>query len=124
MWLRICSIILGIWLLVSPALLSASPDVAALDRIAGPVAIVVAVLALRDVTRAARVANMLIGIFLLIAVPAARDVTTVDYVNASVVGWLLIIFALPRGTRHTRVDGGWWAILWPDPNRYPDSFDV
>lgn len=120
MWLQICNILLGIWLLISPVLLDSAPDVARLARIAGPVAIVVAVLALRAVTRPARVANILTGLCLLIATPVVQGVTTLDYVNAVVVGWLLIIFALPRGAIHQRVDGGWRAILWPEPDRYLD----
>lgn len=123
MWLRIYSIVLGVWLLVSPAILGSSPAVAVVERIAGPVAIAVAVLAVRDVTRAARMANIITGLFLLIAVPTARGVSTLDFVNALVVGWLLIVFAIPRGVIHRHVDGGWWAILQPAPDRYPDRWD-
>lgn len=120
MWLQICNILLGIWLLISPALLDSAPAAARLARIAGPVAIFVAVLALRDVTRSARVANIITGLFLLIAIPATQGMTTLDFVNTAVVGWLLIVLAIPRGAIHARVDGGWWAILQPDPDRYPD----
>lgn len=121
MWLQICNIGLGIWLLVSPALLGVSPTVARLDRIAGPVAIAVGVLALRDVTRAARMANIITGLFLLIAIPAAEGVSTLEFINAFVVGWLLIVFSIPRGALHRRVDGGWRAISQPDPDRYADT---
>jgi hypothetical protein len=121
MWLQVCNIILGIWLLVSPDILGLSPHVARLGRIAGPVAIFIAVLALRDVTRGARVVNIVTGLFLLISIPAAQGATTLDYVNGTVVGWLLIVFALPRGAVHQRMDGGWCAIVWPDQVRYPDS---
>ncbi|MGZ3715045.1 MAG: SPW repeat domain-containing protein [Ktedonobacterales bacterium] len=121
MWLQVCNIILGIWLLISPAILGLSPSVVRLDRIAGPVAIFIAVLALRDVTRGARVVNILTGLFLLIAVPVAQGVTTLDLVLNSVSGSLLIIFALPTGAVRQRVDGGWRAIVWPDPARYPDN---
>jgi hypothetical protein len=120
MWLRICTIVLGIWLLLCPAVLGSSADVAMLDRIAGPVVVVVAVLALRDVTRAARMANIFTGLFVLIAIPASHSATTLDLVNTFVVGWLLIGCTIPRGAIHRRTGGGWWAIMRPAPDRYPD----
>lgn len=88
---------------------------------AGPVAIAVAVLALRDVTRAARLGNVITGMFLLIAIPALQGLTTLDFANTFVVGWLLIAFSIPRGAIHKRVDGGWWAIARPDLDRYFDA---
>ncbi len=124
MWLRICTIVLGIWLLFCPAVLGSSAAVAMLDRIAGPVVVVVAVLALRDVTRAARMANIFTGLFLLIAIPASHSATTLDMVNTFVVGWLLIVCTIPRGTIHRRMDGGWWAIMRPAPDRYPDIENI
>ena len=121
MWFQICNVILGIWLLISPMLLGSPASVARLDRTAGPIAIAMAVLALRDVTRTARMANVITGMCLLITIATVTGVTTLDFANTLVVGWLLIAFSIPRGAIHKHMDGGWRAVVWPDLDRY---FDV
>ncbi|MEO7000971.1 MAG: hypothetical protein ABI274_04170, partial [Ktedonobacterales bacterium] len=109
MWLRLLTIALGIWLMVSPDVLPSTPEIAILARIAGPVAIFIGVLALRTVTRPFRVVNILTGIFLLI-VPWLVPATGPMLWNTELAGWLLIILTLPQGRRGQLVGGGWLAL--------------
>ena len=109
---QIASIILGLWVLISPALLPATPEGATVDRIAGPVIILVGGLALRSVTRPFRLLNVLSGLFLVIAtwlVPNTGALT----LSSALVGVAVIGLALIEGGREQRTDGGWWAVVRP-----------
>lgn len=109
---QIGAIVLGLWLLLSPALLPATTAGAAVDRIAGPVIIFVGVLALRSVTRPFRLLHMLSGLFLIIAtwlVPNTGALT----LSSALVGVAVIGLALIEGERQQRTDGGWWAVVRP-----------
>ncbi len=97
------AIVLGLWLLLSPALLPATTAGAVVDRIAGPVIIWVGVLALRSVTRPFRLLNVLSGLFLIIAtwlVPNTGALT----LSSALVGVAVIALAvLPDGRRSLRL---------------------
>ena len=90
---QIGAIVLGLWLLLSPALLPATTAGAAVDRIAGPVVIWVGALALRSVTRPFRLLNVPSGLFLVIAtwlVPNTGALT----LSSALVGLAVIGLAL------------------------------
>jgi len=118
MLLRLLTIALGIWLMVSPDVLPSTQEVAILARIAGPVAIFIGVLALRSVTRPFRVFNILTGMFLLI-VPWLVPATGAMLWSTELSGWLLIILTLPQGGRKQLVGGGWLALLRPAEDLVP-----
>jgi uncharacterized membrane protein len=112
-WLQIIAIALGVWLLVSPAVLPSTGPGAAVARIGGPLAIWVGVLALRGVTRPFRALNVLTGMFLAIT-PWVVSNTSPLILSTVLVGWALIIIALPRGAVRQRTGGGWWAAVQPE----------
>ena len=113
MWQRLLTIALGLWLMVAPDVLPANSASSVIDRIAGPVAIFVGVLALRAVTRPIRVLNVLTGMFLLI-LPWVATAPGAMLWNAELCGWLLIVLALPQGAVRQRVGGGWLAVARPE----------
>jgi|GEM_PF-817257 hypothetical protein len=119
MWFQLGSAALGVWLMIAPAAIPTSPGAAVIDRIAGPIAIFIAVLAQRSVTRPARVVNVLTGLFLLIAIWLVQP-GSAHALNDVLVGWLLIILALIRGKVRAHTGGGWWTILEPDLYLYDD----
>jgi hypothetical protein len=112
MWFQVSSIILGVWLMVSPAVLPSTTLGAGMDRIAGPVMIWVGVLALRDVTRSFRVLNILSGVFLLIA-PWLVPNTGALLWSSVAVGWAVIVLSIVRGASRQRTGDGWWAAVAP-----------
>ncbi len=112
MWLRIVTIALGVWLMISPAVIPTTEATRIMMRVIGPVVIWIAVLALRAVTRPARVVNVLAAIALLIA-PWLAPSTMAQQWNSEVAGWLLFALSIPQGALRQRVDGGWMAILHP-----------
>jgi hypothetical protein len=113
MWFQVCNIALGIWLLVAPAVLPTTPEAATIERIAGPVVIFFAVLALRDVTRPFRAVNVLAGMFLAIAPWVIVHNTGVQLLNTELVAWAVIVCALVRGPVHRETGSGWWAVVNP-----------
>ncbi len=112
MWYQICAIALGLWLMISPALLPATSAGAAVDRIAGPVVIWVGVLALRSVTRSFRVIHLLSGLFLTLAPWLVPNTVPLQWSSVGV-GWALFALAILRGATRQRTGDGWWAALKP-----------
>lgn len=112
MWFQVCAIVLGVWLMISPALLPSTAAGASVDRIAGPVVIWVGVLALRSVTRSFRVIHLLSGLFLTIAPWLVTNTVPLRWSSVGV-GWAVIVLAIVRGARRERAGDGWWAALKP-----------
>ena len=112
-WLQLIAIALGIWLMVSPAVLPSTGSGAGVARIGGPLAIWVGMLALRGVTRPFRALNVVTGMFLAIT-PWVVSNTSPLILSSVLVGWALIVIALPRGTVRERTGGGWWAAVQPE----------
>lgn len=112
-WLQIVASALGIWLMVSPAVLPSTPQGAGVARIGGPLAIWVGVLALRGVTRPFRALNVATGMFLAIT-PWVVSNTGPLILSTVLVGWALIVISLPRGAVRERTGGGWWTAIQPE----------
>ena len=113
MWLQMGNIALGIWLMVAPAVLPSTVPGATVDRIAGPLAIWLGVLAFRGVTRPFRALNVLTGMFLAIA-PWVVPNTGPLILGSVLPGWAIIVLSIPRGVVRERTGGGWWTIIRPD----------
>ena len=67
MWPRIVNIALGLWLMVAPSVLDYGDPAAANDRIVGPIAAALAVIAVWEATRPLRWVNVVLGLWLVIA---------------------------------------------------------
>jgi hypothetical protein len=113
MWFQIGNIVLGIWLMIAPAMLPATGPGAAVDRIAGPVVIWLGILALRDVSRPLRAPNVVSGMFLAIA-PWLVPNTGLLILSSVLVGWAVIVLSIPRGPLRQRAGGGWWTVIHPE----------
>ena len=113
MWLQVVNMAVGVWVMVTPAVLPSTEPGAVVSRIAGPLAISVAVLALRGVTRPVRALNVLTGAYLTIA-PWLVANTGPLILSSVLTGWALIVLSIPRGHVHQRTGGGWWTIVRPE----------
>ena len=102
---------LGVWLLLAPGVLNYGDPASSVERIVGPLVIVAAALAVREVTRPIRFVNVLAGFALLIA-PWAFAYNSVPAIAVSVlVGMALLGLALVRGRVAHHYAGG-WSALW------------
>lgn len=101
--------LVGVWLMASPAILGYEGVAAANDRIVGPIAASVAILAMSDVLRSVRLANVGLGGWMAIAAfllpyPDMAILTTLA------AGIALVLLALPESTPKERFGGGWTAL--------------
>lgn len=109
---QVVALILGIWLLLAPGVFDYGGSASSVERIVGSVVIVVAALAIRDVTRPVRFVNVFTGLALLIAPWVfAYDLTPAIAVSA-LTGIALLGLALVRGRVSHHYAGG-WSALWP-----------
>lgn len=111
MWAQIINAVLGVWLMAAPAVLGYGGAAGTNDRIVGPVAASVAVIAIWQVTRPVRWANLALGAWLLVA-PWVFDYERIALVNSTIVGLLLMTFAAIRGKVESHRFGGGWPALW------------
>ena len=110
-WALVVSTALGLWLLVAPALLGLTGPAADSSYITGALITTFAVLAMAEVTRAARFLNMLFALWVLAGPWFLAGGTPAGRWNGVAVGILLFIASLPRGKVKERY-GNWdpWVL--------------
>jgi hypothetical protein len=111
-WAQVLSAVLGAWLMAAPAVLGYEGAPRLCDRVAGPVALGCALLALHEVARPVRRVNTAVGLLLLVA-PGEFGHEGAALGNSLAVGALLIILSLFRGRLRYRYGGGWSAVWRP-----------
>jgi len=117
MWAQVFSLCLGVWLMAAPAVVGGAGPVRTSDRIVGPLAAAVAAVALSEVTRPVRRANVVTGAWLLVA-PWALGAGWPATANNVAVGVLLIALSFVGGRVRGRYGGGWRAV-WAEPGPSP-----
>jgi hypothetical protein len=112
MWPRLVSLALGVWLMAAPAVLGYGEPARTNDRVVGPVVASVAVVAMAEVVRSLRWANLVAGFWLLLA-PWVLLYGPVSTWHSIGVGLLLLALAPIRGRVRQCFGGGWRAIAGP-----------
>ncbi len=115
MWAQIVSLALGIWLLIAPDVFGYGNPASSVERIIGPIVIVVAALAIRGVTRPVRHLNIATGLALLIAPWVFTYMSIPAIANIALVGMAVLGLAFVRGRVPHRYGGG-WSALWAREN--------
>ena len=111
MWARLVNTALGLWLMAAPAVLAYGDPAQINDRIAGPLAVTFAVVAIWGATRPLRRGNLAIGAWLLLAPWVLGYGAAAPTVNSLAVGAVLIACSFVKGSLDHRFDGG-WRMLW------------
>jgi hypothetical protein len=110
---QIIAAAVGMWLMASPAVLGYEGTAAAdVDRILGPIAASIAIIAVFQATRNARRANLLIAVLLLVA-PFVFEHTMAAAINSVACGVVIAGLSFVRG-RITKQNGGGWRALISD----------
>lgn len=109
---QLTAIILGLWLMISPAILPATSGGASVDRFIGPFVIWVDVLGLRSVTRSFRTLHIISALFLMIAPWLVTNTAPLQW-SSVLTGWALVVLAILRGQVSQRAGDGWWAAFMP-----------
>ena len=114
-WNLVATVALGVWLIVSAAVLDLSGAASDTTIILGALVVVVAMIALAEVTRAARFVNILFGAWFIVSPWFLSGTTTAAAWNGVAVGVALILLSLPRGAVRESY-GGWDRYVdWPGP---------
>ncbi|HUG69365.1 MAG TPA: vitamin K epoxide reductase family protein [Pirellulaceae bacterium] len=105
-WTLTVSTAAGLWLMLSPWLLSMSGNAASGTQVAGALVITVSVVVMAEVARAGRYLNVLLGLW-IVALPWVFDGAAVlFFVNNFVVGMLVVGLSVPKGVINERY-GNW-----------------
>lgn len=113
MWARVLGVMLGVWLMVAPAVLDYAGPARVNDRIVGPLVVAFAFVAIWEVVRPLRWVNLALGLWLVVA-PWALGYELVPTLNSTAVGLLLIPLSTVRGKVEQRFGGGWSSLLKGD----------
>ena len=111
MWAQICTILLGVWLMISPYTLhfDAAPDT--LAHVAGPIVIATGVASCRDVTRGFRYFNLLPAFWLVLAPWFLHIHPSVALVNEELTAVAIVVCAVIPSRVRQQTGGGWLSLL-------------
>lgn len=115
MWAQLINVLIGVWIMFSPWLLSFNDNIADNQHITGPFIISIAIIAMSECVRNARFFNILTGIWLILSFWLLNFNDTAALINNSLAGILLIAFSLVKGRITRRYGGGWRSLLKQNP---------
>lgn len=110
MWPRVAQAMVGIWLMVAPAVLEYRGAVATSDRVVGPVTASLAIVSAWAVLRSVRWAIVPIALWIAV-VPLVLPAEGAAAVSEAVSAGLLLILTPPGGSEPQRFGGGWRSLL-------------
>lgn len=105
---RLMNVALGLWLMAAPDVLGHDGVAADNDHVCGPLAATFAMIALWEVTRPLRWANVAVGGWLVVA-SVLLPYPLAGGLNAAGVGLLLAALAFVQGRIRGQYGGGWSA---------------
>ncbi|CCH57020.1 hypothetical protein BN8_06417 [Fibrisoma limi BUZ 3] len=107
-WTLTVSMLLGIWLMASPAVFGAEiqSPAANLNHLCGALIVVVSVIAMGEVLRIGRWLNVLLGLTVAAGIWFTGNATTLLSLTDLIVGGLVALLAIPRGPK-TETYGDW-----------------
>ena len=106
-WTLLVSVALGAWLMFTRLVFGTVRPMADSDHLVGSLVVTVAVIAMAEVARPLRFANLLFGVWLVVAPWLLAGATMVASWASAAVGIALIFLSLPRGRRSDEHYGSW-----------------
>jgi hypothetical protein len=113
MWAAIINTILGIWLMVAPAVLGTDNTIADNDHIVGPLIASFAVISWFEATRVTRLYNVPLGLWLVLAPWVLGYDNSLAIFNDMAVGLTVVALSFVKG-KITEKFGGGWAAIWQE----------
>ena len=115
MWAQIINILIGLWIMASPALLNFGKSTAAdINHIIGPLIATFAIIAISEATRAVGQWNILPAVALIL-IPFIVDFDSTEKINSIVSGILILPLSFVRGKVTVKTGGGWKSLRQKHP---------
>lgn len=120
----IFSCIVGLWLIVSPALLQTNKAVADNNHIIGPLVITFSVIAFWKLNRLAVKLNFVFGLWLVISLLVFDYSRTFPFLSNGVCGLLLVLAAITVKKKYSNsgFGGGWRSLIQHNPPHVREAF--
>lgn len=104
------SAVVGMWLMAAPAVFNSRGGAADSDHLLGALVVVVAMLAMAEVTRALRFVNILLAVLIIAAPWVLGGAPPAAGVNDVVAGVAIIVLSIPLGSIRNRY-GAWTPLI-------------
>jgi len=104
-WNLLVSALLGVWLMVAPAIFQTQDQAAHSDHILGALIVTVAMVAFAEVTRAARFINIALALGIIVLPWVFAGATFASGINDLIIGVLIIALSIPLGKIKNTYDG-------------------
>lgn len=115
MWAQAINMVLGIWVMASPAVLHYNQTVSNNNHIVGPLIITFAVVALWDINRNVRFVNVLLGVWLIASVFILPAQSYTSMLSNGVAGLAIVLFSLVKRKTNDAYGGGWRSLFQKHP---------
>ena len=113
----IVNIILGLWLMISPALLRLQNDAANNNYIFGTVILTFAIIALWEVNRSVRIFNLIPAIWLTVSPFILELPVPLTLWSTALPALCIAGFSLIKGSIKKNYGGGWRSLFVKDPSQ-------
>ena len=121
MWAAIVNGIIGLFVMIAPAVFHFNKSAADHYHIAGPIVVTFAVVSLWEVNHAAHYFNILPGLWLIIAPFLFHFSSSTATWMAVVCGVLIILLSLVKRKVKGKYGGGWRSLLQHNPPHMRES---
>lgn len=120
MWSCIFSIVVGIWVMISPVAFSMNKPLADINHICGPLFITFAMIALWDINRSFIKANALVAVVLVIATHLMERGVAV-LVSNTLFALFAFAAAFAKRSSDQTFGGGWKSLFQKNPPHLAES---
>lgn len=115
MWTRITTIVLGLWLMISPSIFQMNELTSNNNYIIGPLVITFSVISLWDINRKIITANIPLGAWLLIALFALDFTKSIAFFSNGACGAFIILLSSIKRKALGKYGGGWKSLFQRNP---------
>ncbi len=109
-WNLLVSALLGAWLMVAPSVFQTQGQAAHSDQILGALVVTIAIIAVAEVTRAARFINIALALGIIVLPWLLGGVTVPSGINDLIIGVLIIALSIPPG-KIMNAYGEWNSLI-------------
>lgn len=114
MWAQVVNMVLGLLVMITPALGAYSQTISNSNYIVGPFVITFAMVAITDAARNVRLFNIPAALWIMVSALLFDAGETARILNM-LLGIFIIIFSLMKGQIQQKVGGGWRSLFQDHP---------